>query len=240
MLENGERILQSIRAIQASQEIDQIVNVLINFAEQFGFESIFLGQLVNPLKANPDDILYYSTWPMELEQSRLDNYSILHDPVALCALQSTRPFRWCEAYKRASKMGLKVVQNARDFGLLDGYMFPVHSLDNLSGGVSLGGETIDISALELLELELVVQTMYLHLENILGPFPYQEVAQISQREIEVAHFVAAGKTNWEIATILGIQEDTVKKTIKRASDKVNAVNRTHLVSNLMSRGRLLS
>jgi LuxR family quorum sensing-dependent transcriptional regulator len=124
-----------------------------------------------------------------------------------------------------------VVDMVHDYGITDGMMFPMHALESVSGGVSLGGSSkLDLSATQVRELEIVCQSVYYHLEEMLGPFPYQKLAELTRREAECVQFAAAGKTNWEIAQILGIQEDTVKKTLRRASDKLQAVNRAHLVA----------
>ena len=126
-----------------------------------------------------------------------------------------------------------------DFGITDGMMFPMHALHSITGGVSLGGrDRLDLSRTQVAELEIVCQTAYYHLEAMLGPFPYQRVAQLTVRETECVQFAAAGKTNWEIAKILGIQEDTVKKTLRRASDKLEAVNRAHMVAAAIAKSQI--
>lgn len=239
MIKNADKVLAAIRAIQGTEETSEVVDELVQFALPFGFERVFLGQLVNPFRARIEDILYFSTWPDELDQSRLETDSIIHDPVALCALKATRPFRWCDAYAYASKVGQSVVGQAAEFGLKDGYMFPVHAIGSISGGVSLGGEHIEVSPTDILEIELVAQTAYQQLETLCGPFPYQKVVELSPRELEILHFIAAGKTSLEIAMILGIREDTVKKTVKRVSDRYSVYNRAQLVATAMADGKLL-
>ena len=126
-----------------------------------------------------------------------------------------------------------------DYGITDGMMFPMHALHSVSGGVSLGGSTrLELSQTQIAELEIVCQTAYYHLEELLGPFPYQKVAELTHRETQCVQFAAAGKSNWEIAQILGIQEDTVKKTLRRASDKLETVNRAHLVATAIAKSQI--
>ena len=114
-------------------------------------------------------------------------------------------------------------------------MFPVHSLFSVPGGVSLGGTKLDLSPHQISEVELVSQTLYVRLEDVLGPFPYQEIVDLTHREAEVVQFAAAGKTNLEIAQILDIRQDTVKKTLKRASDKLGTTNRAHTVATAIAK-----
>ena len=62
--------------------------------------------------------------------------------------------------------------------------------------------------------------------------------RLSEREVEVLHWVQAGKTNGEIGTILGISEFTVKNHMQRILGKLNATNRAHAISKATRRGQL--
>lgn len=236
---DGSAVLETIRSVQATQTVDETIVALSRFIETYGFERIFLGQLVNPANIPLKDILYVSDWPDELKEHRRRQMAILHDPIANCALRSKRPFSWAEAREHASRAGRMVVDMVHDYGITDGMMFPMHALHSVSGGVSLGGSSrLDLSPMQVKELEIVCQTVYYHLEEMLGPFPYQKVAKLTRRETECVQFAAAGKSNWEIAQILGIQEDTVKKTLSRAGNKLEAVNRTHLVAIAIAKNQI--
>tara|TARA_R110001606_G_scaffold375415_1_gene533684 strand:+ start:10327 stop:11055 length:729 start_codon:yes stop_codon:yes gene_type:complete len=236
---DGSAVLHAIRLILATGTSAETITVLAGFIESYGFEKIFLGQLVNPLNVPLKDILYISNWPDELKAARRSRAAILHDPIAICAIRSKRPFTWAEAREHATRAGRRIVDMVHDFGLTHGIMFPMHALDSVSGGVSLGGGIKpDLSPVQVAELEIVCQTAYYHLEVMLGPFPYQKIAELTAREAECVQFAAAGKSNWEIAQILGIQEDTVKKTLRRASDKLDAVNRAHLVASAIARHQI--
>tara|TARA_R110001606_G_scaffold319062_1_gene465947 strand:+ start:27017 stop:27745 length:729 start_codon:yes stop_codon:yes gene_type:complete len=236
---DGAAVLATIRTIQAMTTSEAVIAVLGQFIERYGFERIFLGQLVNPANVPLKDILYVSDWPDALKAERESRMAILHDPIAICALRSKRPFSWEEARQHATRAGRQVMDRVHDHGITDGMMFPMHALHSVTGGVSLGANvSIDLSRIQIAELEIVCQTAYYHLEGLLGPFPYQRVAELTVRETECVQFAAAGKTNWEIAKILGIQEDTVKKTLRRASDKLSAVNRAHLVASAIARHQI--
>ncbi len=52
-------------------------------------------------------------------------------------------------------------------------------------------------------------------------------AELTVREREVLFWVIEGKTNYEIAVILGIKQDTVKEYLSNVLKKLDAVNRTH-------------
>lgn len=236
---DGSSVLAAIRAINATLVPEAALAELSAFVEKYGFEYIFLGQLVNPANVPLKDILYMSDWPDELKAQRRSQLAILHDPIAICALRSKRPFTWAEARVHASRLGRMVVDSVHDFGITDGMMFPMHALQSISGGVSLGSSRkTQLSPTQVLELEIVCQTAYFHLETMLGPFPYQKIAELTRRETECVQFAAAGKSNWEIAVILGIEEDTVKKTLRKAGDRLGAGNRAHIVATAIAKHKI--
>jgi DNA-binding NarL/FixJ family response regulator len=56
--------------------------------------------------------------------------------------------------------------------------------------------------------------------------PLARELNLTDREAETLLWVAQGKSNFEIATILGISEKTVKKTLGRVFDKLGVDSRT--------------
>ena len=56
--------------------------------------------------------------------------------------------------------------------------------------------------------------------------PLTRELNLTDREAETLLWVAQGKSNFEIATILGISEKTVKKTLGRVFDKMGVDSRT--------------
>lgn len=236
---DGAAVLVAIQAIHTADGLRGTLHALSRFVERYGFERIYLGQLVNPAAVAARDILYASDWPDELQAERRSQMAMLYDPIARCALTARRPFRWEEAHAQATREGRRVVDMVHNYGITDGMMFPMRAIGHLPGGVSLGaGASLEVSPDAVRELEIVCQAAYYHLEASLGPFPYQKLAQLTARETECIGFAAAGKSNWEIAAILGVREDTVKKTLKRASHKLGTVNRAQLVATAIRTGRI--
>jgi len=60
--------------------------------------------------------------------------------------------------------------------------------------------------------------------------------QLSQREIQVATMVWEGKTNPEIAIVLGSTEQVVKNLLRRIFDKLGVWSRLELALYLASHG----
>ena len=61
--------------------------------------------------------------------------------------------------------------------------------------------------------------------------------QLSERQLEILHWVKLGKTNHEIALILDISELTVKNHMQKLFKKLNVHNRAQAVAKVMSTSR---
>ncbi len=58
-----------------------------------------------------------------------------------------------------------------------------------------------------------------------------QLARLTRREQDIAHWVSLGKTNWEIAIILGISALTVKTHVQNILGKLQLSSRTELIIN---------
>lgn len=96
----------------------------------------------------------------------------------------------------------------------------------------------------------VVATAFLALGIYIGsrvvaappPIPFdgnpkgQAALGISPRELDVLHEIAAGRSNKEIATVLGVSPNTVKTHIARLFEKLEAKRRTDAIAKARALG----
>ena len=68
--------------------------------------------------------------------------------------------------------------------------------------------------------------------------PSDELPKLTDRERDCLAFVADGRTDWEIAMLLGISESTARFHLNNARRKLGAVNRAQAVARLGVRGML--
>lgn len=66
-----------------------------------------------------------------------------------------------------------------------------------------------------------------------------EEGELSDRELEVVHHVAHGRSGPEIADELGIAHDTVRTHVRNAMEKIGARSRAHLVAKALGEGYAL-
>jgi DNA-binding CsgD family transcriptional regulator len=79
-----------------------------------------------------------------------------------------------------------------------------------------------------------------NLASLGAPNEFHEQFNLSPRECEVADWVAKGKTNPEIALILGTSPRTIEKHMERILEKLRVENRTAAATLLMDREFLRS
>lgn len=68
--------------------------------------------------------------------------------------------------------------------------------------------------------------------------PAADAPALTERERDCLAFVADGRTDWEIAALLGISESTTRFHLNNARRKLGAVNRAQAVARLAARGLL--
>jgi LuxR family quorum sensing-dependent transcriptional regulator len=139
----------------------------------------------------------------------------------------------------AARDGKDILDASKEFGFRDGLAIPIYSEDGPPGCVTLGADVMDLSPHERAAVELLSLHAYMRLETLFGPFAYQPVENLTPREIDVLHYVAAGKTNWEIGGILSISEHSVRDYLQSAQRKLNGANRTHTVAIAIQRNLIL-
>lgn len=66
----------------------------------------------------------------------------------------------------------------------------------------------------------------------------EEFPPLTQRELEALRWTMEGKTAWEVASILGISEQTAVRHLSNATRKLRCVNKHHAVVTAMRLGLL--
>lgn len=81
---------------------------------------------------------------------------------------------------------------------------------------------------------IVAERMIAHATDHLPKVSAPVEAGLSVRERDALMFVAEGKTDWEIATIMGVAESTARFHVDNARRKLGAVNRAHAVARFLA------
>lgn len=101
----------------------------------------------------------------------------------------------------------------------------------------LGFERRDFAPEEALAVHMAGLMLTERLMTLAEPASVDEV-RLTDRERDTLGWVAEGKSDWEIAMILGLAESTVRFHVDNARKKLGAVNRAQAVARLAAARRL--
>jgi LuxR family transcriptional regulator, quorum-sensing system regulator SdiA len=207
---------------------------------QYKFE--FYGVLRQPRShQDPMSLVLAGRWPSAWPEIYMNKKYVLVDPTVRYLIRAQSGFRWRTAMKAYAKdpQARRMEQMLREgaqFGLKDGYIFPVHGRQGLLGNLTLGGEPVDLSAAEISLFDQVAKLLFTELLRFLekeredGLMAEPEQVNFTRRELEVLHYLADGQTSQEISKILNLSSHTVDWYMNGIQQKLGARNRQHAVA----------
>jgi DNA-binding CsgD family transcriptional regulator len=171
---------------------------------------------------------YPDGWEKELRTGGL----VADDPVHLACGRTNIGFSWTDlpALVPLGPRQRDILERSRRFGIGPGFTIPANVPGEPAGSCSFAVRVgRELPAARLLCAEQIGAHAFgaarrLHKYPALGRHP-----RLSRRELQCLRLVAAGKTDWEIASIFGIAEETARCYVKSARAAYDVVTRTQLV-----------
>ena len=142
------------------------------------------------------------------------------------------PFRWSDVtlHTDAERELLDAVGS---FGCPDGLAVPCHGPHGYQAVVSLGFERLSgIAPAERAAIEVATAALHGHMRGCLRIVAPQ-ASPLSVRERDCLSFVAEGKSDGEIAVVLGISTATVATHVQGARRKLGAKTRAQAVASYL-------
>lgn len=223
--------MSTIEAIQQQTQSAGVLEIIYDTIENYGFQRFIISGLPDHgVDVRPFVLL--SGWSDEWYERYVSLGYVDVDPVARNCFSATRPFDWSEApYDREADLpARRVMDEARDFGMAEGFCVPIHMEGRMQGVVSLAGDASQLDAKRRLELHMLALYAHGQLRFLNGRRAEQAPRRtITRREAEVLKWVAAGKTATEIAEITGLSARTVNQHCENAQHRLGTNNRVHTV-----------
>jgi len=172
-----------------------------------------------------------SAWPEEWARRYFSHGYLFRDPTIGQVQRAAAPFLWSElepAYK-GDVAARRVMAEAGEFNLREGYTIPLVTLEGDIAGFSLAGEHLEIAPEERPMLALVA-TYALGRALPLRQSPKRPVAELTPREQEALQWAAEGFSDGDISQRMGISEHGVDKHMRTVRAKLGATSRTHAVA----------
>jgi DNA-binding CsgD family transcriptional regulator len=168
-----------------------------------------------------------STYPRPWTDHYLSNHYERLDPVIRRTLQVTEPFEWDAgiASGKLSDAQCRLFEDAAAFGIRYGFTIPIHDGRGPVAAVTFASDERRPTFRQCVErqrrvLQLMALYFHAHARRKLGSGRMVDGVALSPREYECLEWSAAGKSTWEIGSILGIARRTVTFHLENAKAKL--------------------
>jgi LuxR family quorum sensing-dependent transcriptional regulator len=231
-----ERTVEFIRNLELARSPAEVCGMLLSAVKQFGAEYVLAGILPEPGAGRQQQIsnVVLNHWPPEWSQRYFSHGYIFRDPAIKTVRRSTAPFLWSELESvcRSDTTARRIMDEAGDFKLRQGFTISLTTLEGNVAGFSLAGERLEVSPEDRGVLTLV-GTYALGRSILLRETEARAEIKLTPRERETLQWAAEGKSEWEIGERMGISEHGVDKHMRSAREKLGTRTRTHAVAEAM-------
>ncbi len=236
-----DNTIKFIHDLDRARNLEDISSQLMRHLSHIGATNLVAGTFPTnqPNRRRQLSHAFFSNWPSEWLERYLRSGYLLRDPVFLRAKSKADPFYWDELapFMDADPMGRRVMEEAREFGLVQGFSAAIQTLDGQTVGFSLAGRRIEVDpdmrgVLTLIASYAIGRAIAIQHE----PTLQEKEIRLSAREREALQWAAEGKADWEIGEIMSISEHGADKHMRAARSKLGAMNRTQAVAEAIRRG----
>jgi LuxR family quorum-sensing system transcriptional regulator CciR len=218
-------------AAQRCTDLPQLRILLCDVSAELGFDHFALLDHAS-LSATCAGLVRIDNYPEAWVRELQERGYAADDPVHLASRRSNTGFGWCELGSRIrlERRHEWILARSRHFGLGGGFTIPSNVPGEPSASCSFAvraGCEIPLARRHCAEL---IGAYALSTARRLRRLPApRSRPHLSRREVQCLQLVAIGKTDWEIARILGLSVDTARQYVKRARAAYDAVSRAQLV-----------
>lgn len=223
---------------------DDLRRLMESITAEMGFSSYALFQHVRHFSWENKKQLAISNYSRSWLNYFFERKLTTEDPVLMASYRTSVGFRFRDipSLIALNDRQRSIIEAGRLEGIGDGYCVPAH----------VPGETNGICTFVVRD-ESLLPEQNLPMAQLVGSFAYESARQIqlatcktpnlarrklTTRQLECVVLIARGKTDWEIAQILGLHEQTVTDHVNAARAKCGVSRRTELVVHALYNGDL--
>ncbi|WP_165356501.1 LuxR family transcriptional regulator [Sphingosinicella sp. BN140058] len=227
-----------MRAVRTEAELGAL---LAQITRELGFVHFALIQHVDmrhPLAKGMRLHNYPPEWERHFDEQQL----VRTDPVHRACQVTAVGFAWSQlpTMIRLTSRDRRLLETAALYGLGDGYTVPAHVPGEVNGSCTFAASRRP-PLLEQLAAAQLVGAYAFETARILARAQDrapERPPHVSDRERECLIWVARGKSDGDIATILGISPETVHQYVKQARASHDVVSRSQLVAHALFNGTI--
>ncbi len=199
---------------------------------------------IGKLKDSARNVIYMTNQPERWVAQYVEQGYTHSDPVVRDCLAARLPIRWTDSYRANARTAAesRMMDDARENGVRRGLTIPIHGPGGEFGLLGLYSQLSDQDFLRVTdETKFDAQVIAYHFHDAVRRTLVAEQAvplpiPLTEREVEILRWTAAGKTAWEIGGILKISERTVNFHIRNVMEKFGVHNKTHAAAKAMGMG----
>jgi len=236
-------VTRFVELTNAAKTLNDLGRLMADITREMSFDVYALVQHVDIRRSSNDGNVWLENYPSCWAEAFVARGLYTSDPIHVASQKKTAGFLWSEvgAIIRLTAHHHRVLDEARKEGLADGFTVPAHLPGEGNGTCSFGVKT-----------GRPVPTANLMMAQLIGTFAFEsaqkiiarqknvpvEKPKLTQRQLDCLVLVARGKTDWEIASILGVKEATVTDYITDACARYNVRRRVQLVMRAVHDGHM--
>lgn len=214
----------------------RLFDIAVHLAQDMGMEYLGLNIRIQIATQTPR-LFLYSNYPHEwIERYQRDDF-YKQDPAANVSHSSTMPVLWTDDLYREAPHFRKAACKS---GLRHGWTQSLHDHQHNESQISVARPAGAIDTFELYSKAGNVQWLCQNLHAVLGEHHLKALCppqpKMSERELEVLKWSAAGKTANDVACILSLSQSTVNFHIRSVITKTNAANKAGAIAIAAMRG----
>lgn len=237
-----ERVGAFIEDVSSAGTQAELRSSLRDISKEMGFAHFALSHHVD-LRSSSEPAIRIHNYPDEWERYYDRHHLGRTDPVHRACQTTAVGFAWSQL-PRMIPLTLRdhrLLEAAAKQGLAAGYTVPAHVPGEVNGSCSFATGQGKFLQAESLATAQLVGTFAFEAARRLAKHEHQKLqdpARFSDRERDCLIWVARGKSDSEIATILGISPETVHQYVKQARANYDAVSRSQLVAHALFSGTI--
>lgn len=218
-------------AARSCTDLTQLGSLLGDVTRELGFQHFALLDHAS-LGGSGSGLLRIDNYPEEWVEELVSRGYAADDPVHLASRRTNAGFDWSELGNliRLERRHRRILARSRRFGLGSGVTIPANVPGEPSASCSFAvrtGRELPLARLHCAEL---IGAHALSAARSLRPAAAPRRPHLSRRELQCLRLVALGKTDWEVARILGLSPHTARQYVKRARAAYDTVSRAQLVA----------
>ena len=225
-------------ALEACATIDAVKALFKRRIAAHGYTASACGAFL-PADKGPEPHLFFQDWPPDWLELYVNRNFVAADYGVAEARRRIAPFTWREAKaeRTLSRAEQDIWDTVVEWGWTDGLSVPIHGPGGYFAIVTMAGKEQPMPPALRGKLQQLAFLTHERCRALTGLAPVTDPqATLTHRELECLRWVAAGKTDLQIARLLGVSQTTARTHIDQARRKLGARTRSQAVARLVLSG----